>query len=67
MHADKFEKLKAAAEEQHDGQALSMDAFVEDWNESQFWVCLFLFSLARLIILSESPLRGEKERRDGLS
>lgn len=37
-HADKFEKLKAAAEEQHSGQPLSMDAFVEDWNKSQFWV-----------------------------
>ncbi|KAI1385326.1 putative N6-adenine methyltransferase-domain-containing protein [Hypoxylon trugodes] len=38
-HADKFEKLKAAAEEQHDGNAqpLSMEAFTEDWNESQFW------------------------------
>lgn len=45
-HADKFEKLKTAAEKQHDDaaatagaptQPLSMDAFTEDWNESQFW------------------------------
>ncbi|KAI1399738.1 putative N6-adenine methyltransferase-domain-containing protein [Hypoxylon fuscum] len=37
-HAQKFEKLKAAAEEQHEsGQPLSMEAFTEDWNESQFW------------------------------
>ncbi|KAI1100437.1 putative N6-adenine methyltransferase-domain-containing protein [Jackrogersella minutella] len=37
-HADKFEKLKAAAEDQHAGaQPLSMEAFTEDWNESQFW------------------------------
>lgn len=34
-HAQKFEKLKAAAEA--DGP-LSMEAFTEDWNESQFWV-----------------------------
>lgn len=33
--AKRFEKLKAAAEA--DGP-LSMDAFTEDWNESQFWV-----------------------------
>ncbi|KAK0384222.1 hypothetical protein NLU13_8310 [Sarocladium strictum] len=32
--AKRFEKLKAAAEA--DGP-LSMDAFTEDWNESQFW------------------------------
>jgi hypothetical protein len=34
-HAKKFEKLKEAAEA--DGP-LSMDAFKEDWNASQFWV-----------------------------
>lgn len=34
-HAQKFEKLKAAAEA--DGP-LSMEAFTEDWNVSQFWV-----------------------------
>ncbi|KAL2210520.1 hypothetical protein CC79DRAFT_1394757 [Sarocladium strictum] len=33
-HAKKFEKLKEAAEA--DGP-LSMDAFKEDWNASQFW------------------------------
>ncbi|KAL7619951.1 Protein-lysine N-methyltransferase efm5 [Parahypoxylon ruwenzoriense] len=47
-HADKFQKLKVAAEQQqHQGDGagagagvgvpLSMDAFTEDWNESQFW------------------------------
>ena len=44
-----IEALKAAAEEKHaaaggsssgaGAQPLSMDAFTEDWNESQFWVC----------------------------
>ena len=34
-HAKKFDKLKAEAEA--DGP-LSMEAFTEDWNESQFWV-----------------------------
>lgn len=34
-----FEDLKAQAEDQADGNAvLSMDAFTEDWNASQFWV-----------------------------
>jgi hypothetical protein len=36
-HLSKFNKLKAQAEE--DAQ-LSMEAFTEDWNESQFWVRL---------------------------
>ncbi|KAG7284166.1 hypothetical protein NEMBOFW57_010527 [Staphylotrichum longicolle] len=38
--AEQFAKLQAQAEEQHAGQAakpLSMEAFGEDWNESQFW------------------------------
>lgn len=34
----KFEKLKQQAEDRADGVLLSMDAFAEDWNESQFWV-----------------------------
>ncbi|KAH8887063.1 NAD(P)-binding protein [Thozetella sp. PMI_491] len=40
-HAEKFARLKEAAEERHaDGrqaEPLSMEAFTEDWNESQFW------------------------------
>ena len=40
----KFEDLKAIAEADADASAapkvLSMDAFAEDWNESQFWVCV---------------------------
>ncbi|EGS19416.1 uncharacterized protein CTHT_0048750 [Thermochaetoides thermophila DSM 1495] len=39
--AEQFAKLKAQAEEQHAGrqqeQILCMEAFAEDWNESQFW------------------------------
>lgn len=39
VHAKKFEKLKEEAEENAAaGQPLSMEAFSEDWNESQFWV-----------------------------
>lgn len=34
----KFEELKQQAEDRADGVPLSMDAFAEDWNESQFWV-----------------------------
>jgi len=34
-----FEDLKAVAEDEAEGRVLSMDAFAEDWNESQFWVC----------------------------
>ncbi|KAK2628865.1 hypothetical protein QTJ16_001968 [Diplocarpon rosae] len=37
-----FEDLKAVAEQKHDATTkqapLTMDAFAEDWNESQFWV-----------------------------
>lgn len=49
--ARQFEELKAAAEEREaagrEGEAalvypLSMETFGEDWNESQFWVCLSL-------------------------
>jgi hypothetical protein len=39
-HAKKFERLQGAAEE---GGPLSMEAFAEDWNESQFWVREVLF------------------------
>jgi hypothetical protein len=34
-HQAKFQKLKAEAE---NNALLSIDAFSEDWNESQFWV-----------------------------
>lgn len=41
-HADKFARLKEAAEQNAaEGKPLSMDAFTEDWNESQFWVSKF--------------------------
>jgi hypothetical protein len=33
-----FEDLKSASEEVIDQLPLTMDAFAEDWNESQFWV-----------------------------
>jgi myosin-crossreactive antigen len=32
-----FEDLKAKAEDDFEGK-LSMEAFTEDWNASQFWV-----------------------------
>jgi hypothetical protein len=36
-----FENLKTVAEENAaKGVPLTMNAFAEDWNESQFWVCL---------------------------
>lgn len=38
-HAERFEKLKASAEySAQSEEPLSMEAFTEDWNESQFWV-----------------------------
>lgn len=39
-HEERFEKLKAQAEANAAGGGgpLSMEAFTEDWNESQFWV-----------------------------
>jgi EEF1A lysine methyltransferase 1 len=33
-----FEDLKSKAEDDFEGK-LSMEAFAEDWNASQFWVC----------------------------
>ncbi|KAI1207776.1 putative N6-adenine methyltransferase-domain-containing protein [Annulohypoxylon truncatum] len=37
-HVEKFEKLKVVAEEEQvDAVPLSMEAFTEDWNKSQFW------------------------------
>ena len=32
-----FEDLKAQAEDEFDSKSLSMEAFTEDWNASQFW------------------------------
>lgn len=42
-HQEKFAKLQAQAEANATsggggGAPLSMEAFTEDWNESQFWV-----------------------------
>ncbi|KAI5863593.1 putative N6-adenine methyltransferase-domain-containing protein [Durotheca rogersii] len=60
-HVDKFEKLKVAAEEQHETgkkqQAqLSMDLFTEDWNESQFW-----YSDETATVLAKQLLDGVSE------
>jgi hypothetical protein len=33
-----FEDLKSASEDDAGQSSLTMDAFAEDWNESQFWV-----------------------------
>lgn len=51
--AEQFARLKQQAEEQHAAgqqQQLSMEAFTEDWNESQFWVCgnTFFFVVTRV-------------------
>ncbi|KAI1469427.1 N(6)-adenine-specific DNA methyltransferase [Daldinia caldariorum] len=59
--ADKFEKLKAATEDQHDAaaaaaQPLSMDAFTEDWNASQFW-----YSDETATLLAKQLLDGVRE------
>jgi hypothetical protein len=34
-----FEDLKSSTEDEAGKPSLTMDAFAEDWNESQFWVC----------------------------
>lgn len=33
-----FEDLKSASQDDAGQPSLTMDAFAEDWNESQFWV-----------------------------
>lgn len=75
--AEQFAKLQAQAEEQHAGQAakpLSMEAFGEDWNESQFWVsfgvcllwlCEALVGLALLGCASRCCWVGCWNRADG--
>lgn len=56
-HQKKFESLKAEAESMAAaGGPMSMDAFAEDWNESQFWVCNVQFRpYAVQIWLSNHP------------
>ena len=55
--AEQFAKLQQKAEEQHAAagqQKLSMEAFTEDWNESQFWVrevFYFLFFPKHFLLL----------------
>ncbi|TGO50679.1 hypothetical protein BCON_0178g00050 [Botryotinia convoluta] len=51
-HQQKFEDLKQRAEDQADGVPLTMDAFAEDWNESQFW-----YSNETATILAQELLR----------
>ncbi|ESZ96777.1 N(6)-adenine-specific DNA methyltransferase [Sclerotinia borealis F-4128] len=51
-HQQKFEDLKQRAEDQADGVPLSMDAFAENWNESQFW-----YSNETATILAQELLR----------
>lgn len=51
-HTHKFEQLRGAIDvgpeaspadgENSKGNGLSIDAFTEDWNESQFWVCFLV-------------------------
>jgi len=38
VRAKQFEYLKTQAESDFNDNKLSMDAFTEDWNASQFWV-----------------------------
>lgn len=59
-----FEDLKAASEERHASskpQKFSMDAFAEDWNESQFW-----YSDETAILLAKELLDGAKAE-DGIA
>ncbi|KAI2777862.1 N(6)-adenine-specific DNA methyltransferase [Daldinia loculata] len=56
-HVDKFEKLKAVAEDERAiSQPLSMDAFTEDWNKSQFW-----YSDETAILYAKQLLDGIRE------
>ncbi|TKA74380.1 hypothetical protein B0A49_02215, partial [Cryomyces minteri] len=48
-----FEDLKAQAEDDYDGSPLTMEAFTEDWNASQFW-----YSDATATALAEQLLEG---------
>lgn len=56
VHRQRFEQLKSEAEAEADGDGrdvqLSMDAFTEDWNKSQFWVT---FSLSLFLSLLCPP------------
>lgn len=36
----RFQDLKSSIEQKSSPAQLSMDMFSEDWNASQFWVCL---------------------------
>jgi EEF1A lysine methyltransferase 1 len=48
-HEKLFEDLKSASQEDAVQQSLTMDAFAEDWNESQFWVSWVLYQTSRLL------------------
>ncbi|KAI0127966.1 putative N6-adenine methyltransferase-domain-containing protein [Xylariales sp. AK1849] len=53
-HTERLEKLKAEAEaDSNSGTPLSMDAFKEDWQESQFW-----YSDETATLLAKQLLRG---------
>ncbi|TAQ84592.1 hypothetical protein B7494_g7069 [Chlorociboria aeruginascens] len=51
-----FEDLKANAENEAADRPLSMDAFTEDWNSSQFW-----YSKETALLLANELLRGADE------
>jgi hypothetical protein len=51
-HQKQFEQLKSAAEDDFEGK-LSMDAFTEDWNASQFW-----YSDETAMVLARQLLEG---------
>jgi hypothetical protein len=49
-----FEDLKTKAEDDFEGK-LSMEAFAEDWNASQFWVRGILLSRKTSMLTLEQP------------
>ncbi|KAK5200671.1 Protein-lysine N-methyltransferase efm5, partial [Cryomyces antarcticus] len=48
-----FEDLKAQAEDEYEGNPLTMEPFTEDWNASQFW-----YNDATATALAEQLLDG---------
>jgi hypothetical protein len=59
-----FEDLKNIAEENTSSNIpLTMDAFAEDWNESQFWVSYFLSWEKMDVFLTRSSILMRRLRR----
>lgn len=45
----RFQDLKGDIEQKSSQAQLSMDMFSEDWNASQFWVCLRCFQVPSVV------------------